>query len=80
MRLETLSGVKGLYPASRATRFTGGGDFIETFCLLKNALERVALRHSRSMPLMRSVAGIESCRRDFFVHALGPVGEGCMEI
>ncbi len=26
MRLETLSGVKGLYPASPTTRFTGGGD------------------------------------------------------
>ena len=27
MRLETLPGAKGLYPASRATPFRGGGDY-----------------------------------------------------
>ena len=38
MRLETLSGVKGLYPASRATRFTGGGDFLE---MCENTVKQV---------------------------------------
>lgn len=33
---KKMSGVKGLYPASRATRFTGGGDFVPDACAFES--------------------------------------------